>query len=168
MSRPPVPKNGWLAHYSELVAAWTRWGANREDAEDATHDAIVRVLEKEVGSLVNSRAYLHRSVHNRLIDGHRQSRVLDVVSFDELDEAEHPVLTDPDAQARTEELLASLKIALTDLPLKCRQVFLWHRLEGYSQKEIAEKLGISVNMVEKYMIRAIRHLRKQLQNHAPH
>lgn len=65
------------------------------------------------------------------------------------------------------QLLTALKEALQELPLKCRQVFIWHRLEGYSQTEIAEKLDISVNMVEKYMIRATRHLRDRLQDHIP-
>jgi len=69
------------------------------------------------------------------------------------------LLSDPDAAVRTALLLAALKEALAELPLKCRQVFIWHRLEGYTQQEIAHKLGISVNMVEKYMIRAARHLR---------
>lgn len=168
MSRPPAPKKGWLAHYSELVGAWTRRTDNRQDAEDATHDAILRVLENDTGALTNPRAYLHRSVHNRLIDAHRQSRLIDVVPLHELDEDEHPLLTDPDAQARTLQLLVSLKVALAELPVKCRQVFLWHRLEGHTQEEIAQKLGISVSMVEKYMIRAVRHLRERLHNHAPH
>jgi len=126
------------------------------------------VLENDTGALTNPRAYLHRSVHNRLIDGHRQAKLIDVVPLHELDEDEHPLLTDPDAQARTEQLLASLKTALAELPVKCRQVFLWHRLESYTQEEIAQKLGISVSMVEKYMIRAVRHLRTRLHNHAPH
>lgn len=167
MSRPPAPKKGWLAHYSELVGAWARRADNRQDAEDATHDAILRVLENDTGALANPRAYLYRSIHNRLIDGHRQAKLIDVVPLHELDEDEHPLLTDPDAQARTAQLLAALKTALAELPVKCRQVFLWHRLEGYTQEEIAQKLGISVNMVEKYMIRAARHLRERLHNHAP-
>lgn len=141
---------------------------NRHDAEDATHDALLQVLENDASAFINPRAYLHRSVHNRLIDAHRQSRVLDMVALHELDEDDHPLLTDPDAQARTTQLLASLKEGLTELPLKCRQVFLWHKLEGYTQEEIARKLGVSVNMVEKYMIRAARHLRERLQNHSQH
>jgi len=168
MSRRSAPKKGWLAHYSELVGVWTRRADNRHDAEDATHDAMVQVLENDASACLNPRAYLHRSVHNRLIDVHRQSKVLDMVALDDLHEDDHPLLADPDAQVRTAQLLASLKEALAELPLKCRQVFLWHRLEGYTQEEIAHKLGISVNMVEKYMIRAARHLRERLQNHAPH
>ncbi|TFL11522.1 sigma-70 family RNA polymerase sigma factor [Pusillimonas caeni] len=168
MSRSPTPKKGWLAHYSELVGAWARRTGSRHDAEDATHDAVLRMLENDTGALANPRAYLHRSVRNRLIDRHRQSKLLDVVPLHELEEYEHPLLTDPDAQARTAQLLASLKEALAELPLKCRQVFLWHRLEGHTQEEIAQKLGISVNMVEKYMARAVKHLRERLRNHAPH
>ncbi|OZI58644.1 sigma-70 family RNA polymerase sigma factor [Bordetella genomosp. 1] len=168
MSPPPPSKKRWLAHYGELIGAWARRTGNRHDAEDAAHDAIVRVLETDTATLANPRAYLHRSVQNRLIDVHRQSRLLDVVPLHELDEGEHPLANDPDAAARTAQLLASLKEGLAELPLKCRQVFLWHRLEGYTQEEIARKLDISVNMVEKYMIRAMRHLRERLHKHAPH
>ncbi|NYT70042.1 sigma-70 family RNA polymerase sigma factor [Pusillimonas noertemannii] len=167
MSRPPASKKGWLAHYSELVGTWARRADSPQDAEDATHDAILRVLENDAAALANPRAYLHRSVRNRLIDKHRQSRLLDVVPLHELEEYEHPLLTDPDAQARTAQLLASLKEALAELPFKCRQVFLLHRLEGHTQEEIAQKLGISVNMVEKHMTRTVRHLRERLHNHAP-
>ncbi len=168
MSRPPESKKSWLAHYGELIGAWARRTGNQHEAEDAAHDAILRVLETDTGALVNPRAYLHRSVHNRLIETHRRSKVLELVPLHELDEGEHPLLTDPDAAARTSQLLAALKAGLAELPLKCRQVFLWHRLEGYTQEQIAQKLGISVNMVEKYMIRAVRHLRERMQNHAPH
>lgn len=168
MSRPLPPKKGWLAHYGELVGSWVRRADSREDAEDAAHDAIVRVLESDAGALMNPGAYLHQSVRNRLIDKYRQSRLLDLVPLHELGEDEHPLSGDPDAQVRTAELLRSLKTGLAELPLKCRQVFLLHRLEGYSQQEIAQQLGISVNMVEKHMIRAARHLRERLQHHAPH
>lgn len=168
MSRSSVSRKGWLSHYGELVGTWVRRAESREDAEDATHDTIVKVLEHDAAVLINPGAYLHRSVRNRLIDKHRQARLVDMVPLHELDEDEHPLLHDPDAHARTTELVCSLKDALQELPFKCRQVFLLHKLEGYSQQEIAQQLGISVNMVEKYMIRAARYLRERLQSHAPH
>lgn len=167
MSTPPS-KKGWLAYYGELLGTWTRRADSRHDAEDATHDAIANLLDGRAAAVEYPRGYLHRSVHNRLIDIHRQSQVLDRVPLHELPEPDHPVVSDPDAAPRTAQLVADLKTALLDLPVKCRQVFLWHRLEGYTQEEIAQRMGISVNMVEKYMIRATRHLRERLQHHAPH
>ncbi len=94
------------------------------------------------------------------------TKILDMVSIHDLPEDNHPLqLNDPMAHTRTIQLLATLKEALQELPLKCCQVFIRHRLEGYSQAEIARKLDISVNMVEKFMIRAARHLRDRLQDH---
>jgi RNA polymerase sigma-70 factor (ECF subfamily) len=60
------------------------------------------------------------------------------------------------------ELADSVERALAELPLNCRQVFIWQKLEGLTQAEIAERMGLSKNMVEKYMIRTLRHLREHL------
>ncbi|MGB6103239.1 MAG: sigma-70 family RNA polymerase sigma factor [Pusillimonas sp.] len=167
MSRRPPPGKVWLAHYRELINTWAKRSGSRQDAEDAAHDSIVQLLAMDASAIENPRSYLHRCVRNRLTDLHRRNQLLDPVSLDDLHEADHPLLTDPDAQVRTAQLLAALKEALAELPLKCRQVFLWHRLEGYTQEEIAKRLGISVNMVEKYMIKAARHLRSRLHNYGP-
>lgn len=166
MSRSSTSLKGWLAYYSELVNTWAKRSGSRQDAEDATHDSIVQLLVTDVSSIENPRAYLHRSVRNRLTDMHRHSQVLNVVSLDDLPEGDHPLLADPDAHVRTAQLLVELKDALVELPLKCRQVFLWHKLEGHTQVEIAQRLDISVSMVEKHMIRAARHLRDRLQHYA--
>ena len=41
-------------------------------------------------------------------------------------------------------------------------MFIWQKLEGLTQAEIAERMGLTKNMVEKYMIRTLRHLREHL------
>lgn len=162
------PKRSWIAHYYELLATWTRRSGSSHDAQDATHDAIGNLLAGDQAAITNPRGYLHSSVRNRLVDMHRHNNVLDTVPLQDLAEEDHPLLYDPEAQMRTLQLVVGLKEALTELPVNCRQVFLLHRLEGYSQQEVAERLGISVNMVEKHMIRVLRHLRERLRKHAPH
>lgn len=69
---------------------------------------------------------------------------------------------DPEAYVHALELADSVERALAELPLNCRQVFIWQKLEGLTQAEIAERMGLSKNMVEKYMIRTLRHLREHL------
>ncbi len=164
-SRSACP--AWLAHYGELIGTWTRRTGDRQNAEDATHDAVVGMLEGHTDAIRDPRAYLHRSIRNRLTDFHRRQGVLEIVPLHELAEDDHPMAADPDTHARSAQLLQDMQTALAELPLKCRQVFVWHRLAGYSQEEIAQRLGVSVNMVQKYMIRAGRHLRERLQRHAP-
>ncbi|CAD84729.1 MULTISPECIES: RNA polymerase sigma factor [Nitrosomonas] len=168
MPRHRISGINWLAHYNELIRFWTRKTGSRGDVEDATHDVITKLLESNVSTISSPRSYLHSSIRNRLTDSYRQNKILDLVPIHDLPEDSHPLQpNDPVTHTCTMQLLTALKEALQELPLKCRQVFIWHRLEGYSQTEIAEKLDISVNMVEKYMIRATRHLRDRLQDHIP-
>jgi RNA polymerase sigma-70 factor (ECF subfamily) len=74
---------------------------------------------------------------------------------------------DPEAFMQAIQLADSIERALAELPLNCRKVFIWQKLEGLTQLEIAERLGLSKNMVEKYMIRTLRHLRDRLDASAP-
>lgn len=167
-STPYTSEKHWFAYYGELIGTWTRKTGRPEDAQDATHDVVVGVLEGSGAGVTNQRAYLHRSVHNGLADSYRRQQIVETVPLHELAEDEHPLHADADAQFRANRLYGEMKEALSTLPLKCRQVFVWQRIEGYSQEEIARRLGISVNMVQRYMMRALRHLREQLHHHAPH
>ena len=65
------------------------------------------------------------------------------------------------------QLADSIERALAELPLNCRRIFIWQKIEGLTQQEIAERMGLSKNMVEKYMIRTLRHLRERLDTMAP-
>jgi RNA polymerase sigma-70 factor (ECF subfamily) len=70
---------------------------------------------------------------------------------------------DPEQYMRAIQLAESVERALQELPLNCRKVFVWQKIEGLTQAEIAERLGLSKNMVEKYMIRTLRHLRERVE-----
>ena len=61
-----------------------------------------------------------------------------------------------------EEITEPLEQALTELPVKCRQAFTMHRQSGMSYPEIAQALGVSTSMVEKYIIQALKHFRNTL------
>jgi RNA polymerase sigma-70 factor (ECF subfamily) len=50
--------------------------------------------------------------------------------------------------------------AINALPPICRNVFVFRKIEGYSQKEIAETLGISVNTVENHIANGMRSCRE--------
>jgi len=65
--------------------------------------------------------------------------------------------TDPIA---VKEMDHRLRLLLDQLPAQRKQVFILHRLEGYSYKEIAERLSISVKTVDNHVARAIKYLKK--------
>ncbi len=159
--KPPRSK-GFLDHYEELVGTWTRRLKSRHQAEDLTHDAFVRVLESSGGGSVEQpRAYLHQTARNIAVDTWRREDRRSELESESIDPAASHG-DDPETFMHAIELADSIERALAELPLNCRKVFIWQKLEGLTQQEIAERLGLSKNMVEKYMIRTLRHLRDRL------
>lgn len=69
-------------------------------------------------------------------------------------------VTDTAESHETEESQALLLEAINELPPVCRNVFVFRKIEGYSQKEIAEKLGVSVNTVENHISNGMKFCRK--------
>lgn len=150
-----------LAAYGELKRYLSRRLGNPDDAADATHDAVVRLLETTGAAIMQPRAYFRRSAFNAATDAYRRRVAHEMVPLDAVQEPATPT-GDPEAALRASRFLSELEAALAELPPKCRQVFIWQRLDGLTQVEIAERMGLSKNMIEKYMVRAMRHLRERL------
>ncbi len=63
-----------------------------------------------------------------------------------------------------QELKTHYEKILADLPAKQRDVFLMNRLEGFTYKEIAERLELSIKAVEKRMSLALGVLKKNIKH----
>lgn len=158
----PQRTPGFFEHYEELIGTWTRRLRNRQRAEDLAHDAFVRVLETRQDSVQQPRAYLHQTTRNIAVDQFRREERRAQLELDMAGQGED-ARDDPESFMHAVQLADSIEKALAELPVNCRQVFVWQKLEGLSQAEIAERLGLSRNMVERYMIRTLRHLRERLE-----
>ncbi|MGX9936500.1 RNA polymerase sigma factor [Advenella kashmirensis] len=163
MPRRPSPDKGLLAHYCELVGTWARRANSVPDAEDAAHDAVVGILERNGATIVNPRAYLHRSTANGLISRYRHQKACPTSALHELPEEQHPTVDDVEAAVHLSQLSQALLEALDELPIVCQQVFAWHRIEGWTVPEIASRMGLSVSMVEKHLTKSMRHLHQKLE-----
>lgn len=164
MSNSSTSETGWLAYYRALIRTWPRKSGNFHAVEDAVQDAAVGMLRVDSSAVANGCAYLYRASVNAMAGESRRRAREPFVSLEELSEENHPLLADPEASVRASQLAEALEKSLAQLPFKCRQAYIWHRLEGYSQPEIAERLNVSLNTVERYIMRALRHLREQLQS----
>lgn len=162
MTHKPPRRTGFFDHYEELIGTWTRRLRNRQQAQDLAHDTFVRVLESDSDAVEQPRAYLHQTARNIAVDGFRREELRDAK-----EQAAVPPSSsetgDPEQYMRAIQLAESVERALLELPLNCRKVFVWQKIEGLTQAEIAERLGLSKNMVEKYMIRTLRHLRERVE-----
>jgi len=162
----PPRRTGFFEHYEELIGTWTRRLRNRQQAEDLAHDTFVRVLETSASQVEQPRAYLHQTARNIAVDAYRREDRREAMALEAFDQSQ-PHGGDPEHFMHAIQLADSIERALAELPLNCRRIFIWQKIEGLTQQEIAERLGLSKNMVEKYMIRTLRHLRERLDTMAP-
>lgn len=167
MSRSTPTRTGWLAYYDELVGVWSRRTGNRHDAEDAAHDAVERLLKADASVALKARGYLFQVAGHRLIDRWRRQDRAEHVPLDALNEVDQLIVDDPDAPVRAARLADDLARVLAELPPKCRQAFVLNRIEGWTQAEVAQHMGLSKNMIERYVMRAIEHVRDRLREYTP-
>ena len=167
MSRSTNPLKGWLAYYGELVGSWAKRNSRPCDAEDAAQDVMAHMLTDTRAAALDAKSYLYRSAQNRLISEIRRQSRHPETSLESLSADDYPLLHDPEAGVRARQLADALEQALASLPLRKRQAYVWHRLEGYSQPEIAQRMGLALNTVERYIMDATREMREQLQRFCP-
>jgi RNA polymerase sigma factor (sigma-70 family) len=81
---------------------------------------------------------------------------------------ENMTLLVPDREPAADNLflarqeLQLVEDALCELPEKCRAVFRLSRFQGLTHPQIAAELGISQSLVEKYVVKALLHIRAKL------
>ena len=152
-----------IRHYQELVHYLSRLLGDRQAAADLAHDAFVRLLDRKAGSDIEQpRAFLFKTATNLSIDLHRRTRVRRNEPLDSLDHEDYLDERDPEESAIQAQQLNLLRRALEELPAPCRDAFLLRKVEGCSHTEIAERLSMSRDMVEKHIVNAMKHCRARL------
>jgi RNA polymerase sigma factor (sigma-70 family) len=144
------------------------------DAEDILQDVFSELVEANrlLMPIEHVTGWLFRVARNRITDLFRKKQL---VSFSEIGAAEEDdellqledLLPSPDAgpEARYARhvLLDELELAIDELPVEQREVFVAHELEGRSFKEMAAETGVSVNTLLSRKRYAVRRLRGRLQ-----
>ncbi len=117
---------------------------------------------QQAGSLINPAAFVRRIARNLLIDRARQQQRNNVVLFP-LDE-QRDIVSEPQQSWNLEaaDLMRLYEEAVDSLPEKTRRVFLMHRVDEFSYRQIHERLGISIATVEYHMIKAIAHIGRRV------
>ena len=148
----------------ELLSFLTAKMGCREQAADVVQETYVRVLSLENPyAILQPRAFLYKTALNLTIDAFRRRR-LRAERTVELQTVEHlpSQLPDQEAVVESKQRVEILRRAIDELPPKCRHVFLLHKFQSLPHAVIAERLGISKNMVEKHVMKAMAHCRKRL------
>jgi RNA polymerase sigma factor (sigma-70 family) len=147
-----------LSHEVSLTRYLNRVWPNMSEIPDLRQDIYVRVYESARGSRPAApRAFLFATARNLLIDHIRRSRVVSIEPT--ADEAALDALVDdvsPERHVGARQELQSLALAFDSLSDKCRSVVWLRRIEGLSQRQTAERLGLREVAVESQLARGMR------------
>ncbi|KRE88944.1 hypothetical protein ASG87_05125 [Frateuria sp. Soil773] len=138
--------------------------ADADAAEDAVQETFLRMLryrQRSDGGEV--RALLFRVAASVVADHRRQARTKQAdrhCSIESTDVASPEA--QPDRVLSDRQNLACIKEAIRQLPPHCRQVFLLHRFDGMSYRDIARRFGVSERTVENQIAHALAVCRRAL------
>jgi len=156
-------------HYA-AIRRFLRYRLRGSDwVDDLVQETYARALAAHAHTPVESpHAFLVRTATNLITDFHRgeQRRLRVIDPHLDASEVDAPGEALEDAMSRSDEI-ARLQEAIEALPTKCRRIFVLHKIEGYTQPEIAGQFGISVAAVEKHIGRAMVKLRRTLTGNTP-
>src|SRR5690606_9473453 len=174
--RPPKPASriseAFLESTGFLRKFLARFLSSQQDIEDVLQEAYLRAFTAEQKTIIeHPRAFLLRVARNvALTELTRKSRqiagYLDLASIQDASGSAASAAEELEAQER----LGLYCEAVAALPNKCREAFLLRKVHGMRHKDIAERMGLSVSSVEKYLQQGILGCRAHLREkeRSPH
>jgi RNA polymerase sigma-70 factor (ECF subfamily) len=163
----------YLDTYKDLCLMALRHVHSVSVAEDIVQDAFCRVLVRRPDAFSfedasQTRAYMWRAVRNGAIDWCRKHSGRSASLEDKMLDNELSALVDqlfsPESYGAYDyDLLTdTLGEAVAGLSPRAREVFKLRREEGLSNKDVAERLGVTVKAVEKQMTNSLKRIRTAL------
>ncbi|WP_245652828.1 RNA polymerase sigma factor [Methylophilus rhizosphaerae] len=144
---------------------------NAGDADDILQDVFYEFVSayRLPEPLEQVGAWLYRVARNRIIDRFRKQKQEVILEQSEGDDAlwlEAILSIEPETPVtlyEKKQLVEQVVVALNQLPIEQRQVFVAHELDGKSFKQIAAETGVAINTLLARKRYAVTFLREALQ-----
>lgn len=134
---------------------------SEQEARDVAQEAYVRMLQLHSPGVVSFLSgYLFKTASNIAIDRMRSRTLQRRVASRDDSQDRHDAPPEQHLEAR--EQLELIDRFVEELPPKCQQAFLLHRIDNVSPPEIAARLGVTKRMVHHYLVRALAHVQSGL------
>jgi RNA polymerase sigma-70 factor, ECF subfamily len=136
--------------------------ANEADAEDVLHNVFFKIHQKvsELKDPEKLYAWVFQTTRNAIIDFYRDVKI----QTDYGDEIFDKIAVEPNEQDVEDEVMGWLEPMIGELPEKYRDALLLTDIKGLTQKELSEKLDISVSGAKSRVQRGREQLRETLLN----
>ncbi|MDE1148668.1 MAG: RNA polymerase sigma factor [Azospirillaceae bacterium] len=128
------------------------------DADDVVQETYTILAARPcVADIHNPRAYAFQTAYSVILRQLRQARVVPIAAVADLSalgaEMDAP---SPEEITSARQELRLIQSAIEDLPRQTRRAFVMRRVEGLPQQEIARRMRLSENTVEKHVSRGLK------------
>lgn len=131
---------------------------DEEESRDVVSEVFAYLLERQTDANRMNVAYLMTMVHSRALDVLRRRRVEDEARRRMMQDGEMLCPTDETSEERLRELLRFIDTELTE---QTRRILRMCYDERLTYREVAERLGISTQAVNKHISQALSKLRER-------
>lgn len=150
-------------HYAVLTAYANKFMNDLDDSKEVVQNVFVNLLDSKKSIKIHTsvKAHLYTSVRNACLNAIRQKATHDK-------HHENIKYLSKDSDISTDEVFEQSELeyqiyqAIDELPEQCKRIFKMNRLEGLTNQEIADHLGISKRTVETQISKALKNLRKKI------
>ncbi len=147
----------FMRYYSRLCSSILEITHDKDTAEDIVQEFYIKlwVHRNEISIKENVRSYLFTSCRNAALNFIRNENTRKK-SIEKLSDQQKPDDEDP---SDMEDYLTKLETCIEQLPERSKQVFRMYKFEGRPQKEISEKLNISIKTIKNQIWKSLQYLR---------
>ena len=151
-------------HYHSLLLYSLKFIKNENDANDIVQEVFVAVWEKEKYKLESThlKPYLFNAVRNGCLNFLKHEKVVRKFTESESIFKELDYYGSGEKSLIEKEDLEKIYSAIDSLADNYREIIQLSRFEGLKNKEIAERLDVSIRTVETRLFRALHKLRDRL------
>ncbi len=152
----------YQSHAPRLKSFCKHLSVSGDEADEIVQETFIRIWlhRKNVNENLLFSTYImtiaKRLIYNRIKQLARREKYLKELSAKLQTENSKPTISE-------NELQRLIDSAIQKLPQRCKIVFLNSRIDGLSNREIAEKLSISTSTVENQINKALKIIRKTLE-----
>ena len=152
----------WEESRSRLKGFINKRIENEADAEDVLQNVFFKIYQN-IDSIKDSDKlypWIFQLTRNAIIDFHRERKI----AVDSIEEIPVEIAYEPSENGIEEDVLGWLEPMVNDLPGKYREAILLTDIKGLTQKELSEKLEISVSGAKSRVQRGREKLKETLLN----
>jgi RNA polymerase sigma factor (sigma-70 family) len=135
---------------------------SEQEAKEIAQEAYVHLLQLDHPEAISYlRAFLFKTASNLAVDRLRQrGRRAHVMNAGNEDFSVFEL--SPERHTAGEQTLDLFRTAVQELPARCRQAFLLHRIHDMHVEDIATQMNLQPRMVRRYISRALDYIQARL------